>query len=900
MLRKKNSYTFFFRSRAVPDQCWSRMIAGDPDFQALWWPNGALTYAQLTAVVEERGLEILGALANVEGDDVVVAVDGETSVDVVIAELASNWAGVAFAPLGTATGPRLAELLASLKPAVILTSAVRIAEFKLIGVRCQLLVCRPPGVSAGEAGADGVTRIPRAPPDTLDRCAAKCFSVFTSGTTGTPKRIDTLCGPFTAYLDSAAARYSIGPGVRVLLASASVFDPSIGDVFMTLSRGGTLCVVPWDELTADLPGSLVAARATHVCTTPALWSLMAGVRPVDLPELRTVVLGGEPMTQQTVETWASGVELVNTYGVTEAVVYQAAYTIPAETAAVSEALRAAATRRIGRPFPSVRLEVVVYDPSAEAHDRWRPAGLGEVGEIRLSGAQLGDDGTAAHFTGDIARVVAGDAVDEQSIELLGRLDNQVKLHGRRTELEPIEAMVLSCGFADAAIAMVTEAGQLECAVAVPAIRHTAAGISDGDGRDGSPARRGDGLRQAAAVALELHTAVRLPRREVPTRFWLFESLPTAPSGKTDRRSTVAAVSELRKRLGDAVGDAGDLPCTKTERTVATVWAEVLGISRAAVGRDSSLFELGGDSLTAMRIVRLLRSALAPDDERWSAPALLGRVYIDGKWITTHDSATATDEPKEQDYDDARTGRIRGVFAAARLIERPVLRDYAAYIEERVSGANAFDRGGCGENSGSEPVQEHHPSFGAENESTEPPPSSRKGKQWRRREQQQPPPVPIVGGVSGDRCLAAMISAARAPAGVGIEILRALLASGADPSGWVRFHLRLCYPPSSASCFFWWTGRQLRRLRSSSVDPRLLTCPATPSAPANLPGDHRRRLLTCPATPAGGPNSPGYFSSACCSCGRRSVCGENASRGRSFPDGVHRQPRNGGPPRGSRT
>ena len=108
---------------------------------------------------------------------------------------------------------------------------------------------------------------------------------------------------------------------RVLVPSSFTFDPSAGDIFATLAQGGVLCLASRGEMLGDLGGCLASLSITHVCSTPAVWRTVTR-EARELPHLRVVALGGEPMPDALVSKWAGTVTLLNLYGTTEATVYQ--------------------------------------------------------------------------------------------------------------------------------------------------------------------------------------------------------------------------------------------------------------------------------------------------------------------------------------------------------------------------------------------------------------------------------------------------------------------------------------------------------------------------------------------------------------------------------------------------
>ncbi|MHB1474460.1 MAG: condensation domain-containing protein, partial [Dermatophilaceae bacterium] len=246
---------------------------------------------------------------------------------------------------------------------------------------------------------------------------------------------------------------------------------------------------------------------------------------------------------------------------------------------------------IGKPIANVHLYVV------DRHLRLQPIGV--PGELCIGGTGLAegyynrDDLTKAAFvtgpfedvpddrlyrTGDLARF----RTDGQ-IEYLGRIDNQVKLHGLRIELGEIEAAVLS----------------------VPCVREAAAILHESSGHQMLVAYvAADNFDVGQAIAL---IKERLPEFMVPRRFIEIPALPTTANGKLDRNALPEPLSPL---TADDADDAETAPPrTAEERVLAEIWQDVLGVEK--FGLDTNLFRLGGDSITTIRIAARLREAGYP-------------------------------------------------------------------------------------------------------------------------------------------------------------------------------------------------------------------------------------------------------------------------------------------------
>ncbi|MFE2945413.1 condensation domain-containing protein, partial [Streptomyces sp. NPDC059255] len=178
-------------------------------------------------------------------------------------------------------------------------------------------------------------------------------------------------------------------------------------------------------------------------------------------------------------------------------------------------------------------------------------------------------------TGDVVRW-RGDG----RLDFLGRGDGQVKVRGFRIELGEIEAVL---------------------------VRHAAVGVAAVVAREDRPGIKrlvGYLVPSGATEDVDLssvreHTATLLPEYMVPSVFVVLDALPLTVNGKVDRRALPEPFFEA--------GDEYVAPRTETERTLAAVWAEVLGVER--VGVEDDFFELGGDSISSLKVVSRIRAAL---------------------------------------------------------------------------------------------------------------------------------------------------------------------------------------------------------------------------------------------------------------------------------------------------
>jgi amino acid adenylation domain-containing protein len=409
------------------------------------------------------------------------------------------------------------------------------------------------------------------------------YVFYTSGTTGTPKGIVGTRAGIAQFVAWQRATFGVGPGDRVSQLTRLSFDAILRDLFLPLTSGATLCIPP----SAGEPSTLAwmaAARITIVHTVPSLaehW-LRIDDAASRLPHLRLAFLSGEPLSSDLVRRWrlvAPDCEVVNLYGPTETTMTKCFYRVPAQPAD--------GPQPAGWPLPET--SALVVGPGGQR------CGIGEVGEIvlRTGFATLGylgasedqaarfertPDGITRYRTGDRGRYRV-----DGSLDVLGRVDRQVKLRGVRIELGEVEAALRRAGAAQA-VALVTEGSALDrrlVAFVVP-------------GRDAQAPAHG----APAADALRARLEAQVPEWMVPGAIVEVDAIPLTPSGKTDATALLARLTPVRP--------ASAAPArTALERLVLAQFEELLGVE---VGVDGNFFELGGHSLLAAQLVTRLRRA----------------------------------------------------------------------------------------------------------------------------------------------------------------------------------------------------------------------------------------------------------------------------------------------------
>ncbi|KAJ3155421.1 hypothetical protein HDU86_004323 [Geranomyces michiganensis] len=491
---------------------------------------------------------------------------------------------------------------------------------------------------------------------------------FTSGSTGRPKGCISTHAALASYCHAKNAAHAVTHDSIVFVASAPTFDPSLGDFCSAWIAGATVASTDASKRLADLGLCLQKTSATHLLTTPSLFSTLQGAYgPDELPQLQTIALGGEPMSAATATTWADRVRLLNTYGVTECCVYQA----------YAQIGPGVSLRAIGTPLAGNELLVMTNDGELETFaktpaDAMRaiihPA-AGDVGELWIAGRQVGigyldrPELSAQKFvahpkhgmcfrTGDIVSAYAQGG--ECHWRLVGRLDAQIKVNGQRFDPGETEAVLLSktAPILLSRAAVVYHPGKkLLLAYCVPA--------------QADEYLQNASRTKLLTVVLRTECAENLPAHMCPARFLLVSELPETSTGKIARavlaklplpaESTAAEAQEGNEALPSYGGWSA---------VVRKAWRDVLGT--APRGALSHFAELGGDSLAALRVCKQIASVYRRE----------GSANNNG--ADDADSAVAR---------SSVFGELLGVLAPAELLKRPALGEYARYLYMECGGLN---------------------------------------------------------------------------------------------------------------------------------------------------------------------------------------------------------------------
>ncbi|MFD8613406.1 amino acid adenylation domain-containing protein [Streptomyces sp. NPDC059631] len=552
-------HTRFFRlAETEPGRVAVVGTGGDP----LTYGEAAGTARRIAALLRAHGVR--------EGDTVALTLPkGADQITAVLGILA---AGAAYAPVGV-------EQPTVRRERIHCVAAAR----ALLTDREHARLCE--GVSAApvllleDAGTHEPATVVQPDP------ALPAYVLFTSGSTGLPKGVEVSHRAIVNTVEAMEEQLGLGPADRVLALSALDFDLATWDIFTPLSTGGQVVAVGQEHRrdAHHWAGLVRAHGVTLVQCVPALLDLLMAAGEDDGlgDSLRMVLLGGDWVgldQPRRLRALVPGCRFVALGGMTEAAVHSTVFE-------VEETDPAWKSVPYGIPLRNMRARVV--------DGRGRDCPDLVPGELWIGGPGVADgyradpertaerfvehDGERWYRSGDLARY-RPDGV----LEFLGRADHQVKIGGHRIELGEVESALEDDPAVLHAVA---------CVLDTP-VRHLAAAVS-APGEAPEPGQ------------VRLRAARRLPAHMVPERLLVLRDLPLTANGKLDRAA-------VRRALTEAAGDDSPrttAPLGPVETAVAAQWAELLGVPE--VGRESSFFLLGGDSLVATRMIGRLRAAGFP-------------------------------------------------------------------------------------------------------------------------------------------------------------------------------------------------------------------------------------------------------------------------------------------------
>lgn len=585
----------------IPDLI-AQNFATRPDAEAVCAWDGTVTYRELDLITSKiaRHLLTLGV-----GPEVKVGLCFDKSLWNIVAMVAiMRTGGVCVQLLPNYPMPRMLSILEDIEADVVLVSPQHAGIFdgvvpNILSINRAFVDTLPNNYSefvAPEYGPENAA-----------------FIVFTSGSTGKPKGVIIEHRGFCTMAHYQLPQIKLHEDSRVLQFATHTFDICLFESFSPLVKGATVCVPSEHDRLNNLVKAINELKVDWIIMVSTVADTF---HPDQVPGLKSIILGGEPLRADIHARWAPRVNLFNDYG-------------PAECSILAVMTRSyleTPCSMIGKAQGGRSWVVDKGD-----HNRLVPVGC--VGELLIEGpllargylknpektnesyiynptwaSKIKPNPTRLYKTGDLVRYV-----QDGNMLCLGRKDTQIKIRGLRVELGEIEHHVKTSSFGTQkqAVEKILLGGNVEDAALAAFVVPIADDIADAS-EEVIPL---SASLHSKFLKLKEHIAHSLQAYMVPSLYIPLRKMPETQTNKIDRNALkrIGAALTADQIQQYSLGGEEDTSCkraptTEMEVALQSLWADLLRIEPATIGADDSFFSKGGDSIKAMRLTSLARAA----------------------------------------------------------------------------------------------------------------------------------------------------------------------------------------------------------------------------------------------------------------------------------------------------
>jgi amino acid adenylation domain-containing protein len=605
-------------SRDYPDklclhQLFEARVVEDPEAIAVVCQGNSLTRRELNRQANQLAHHLQQLRVQPE---TLVGVCLERSLEMAIAVFAILKAGGAYVPLDpNYPAARLNYLLGDARVDVLLTQSK--------------LLERLPATSAQIICLDQ-SRETKVGSDTNPLSSVNshnlAYVIYTSGSTGNPKGVAIEHHSAVNTLCDLEQRFAIQPQDRVLAVSSLSFDLSVYDLFGVLGSGGT-AIIPQPATCPDPEHWLELITQEQVTiwnSAPALLELLVNYlityNQQLPPSLRLILLSGDRINPNLItqlQNFNPQLQIISLGGATEASIWSIYYPIP-------QNWPAGKTIPYGRPLDNQSFYIL------DSEQQLAP--IGAIGELYIGGIGVARGylhrreltkekfinppalsrtllikegrGERLYKTGDLGRYL-----EDGNIEFLGRIDNQVKIRGVRIELGEIEAALLQCReIQETLVTVNSDHPERSTLVAYSILKPNSTLTSQ---------------------QLRNLLKTQLPEHAIPSTFIFLDTFPLTPNGKVDLKALLKTPTKELKTKDNLLQPQDPLECKLSQ-----IWSQILHVR--PIARDDNFFDLGGNSLLALRMFGQIQKTLGinlPLATLFAAPTIaqLANLMLDQDW-----------------------------------------------------------------------------------------------------------------------------------------------------------------------------------------------------------------------------------------------------------------------------
>ncbi|NEP33691.1 amino acid adenylation domain-containing protein [Moorena sp. SIO3B2] len=572
-----NTKTDYPKDKCI-HQLFEEQVQKNPDAVAIVFEEQKLTYSQLNCKANQLAnyLQKLGVVP-----EMLVGICVERSVEMVVGLLSILKAGGAYVPLDpNYPKERLNYMVEDAQLSILLTQEKwqhHLSE-TIASVICL------------DTDEEIISQQSQQMPENQVTANHLAYVIYTSGSTGKPKGV-TIPHQGVVRLICNNNYVQLEPTDRVAQVSNTSFDAATFEIWGALLHGAVVVVITKSLLLSpqEFVNYIKQEKITTLFLTTALFNQLAYSVPEAFSNLKNLLFGGEavdPKSVKQVVDQGAPERLLHVYGPTENTTFSSWYK-------VTEVLEGATNLPIGKPISNTQIYIL--------DSQLQPVPIGVPGELHIGGDGLAtgyhnrpeltaekfisnpfdkSQATRLYKTGDLARYLP-----DGNIEFIARIDHQVKIRGYRIETGEIETVLNSYPQVQKTVVVAREDNSgNKGLVAYLVLESETPEVSDTE----------------KIEKMKQYLKQGLPEYMIPSRFVLLSQLPLTPNGKVDRKALPVP------DVASSVSTEYVAPQTETQKVLAEIWAEVLGIEK--VGIHDNFFELGGHSLLATQVVSRIQQA----------------------------------------------------------------------------------------------------------------------------------------------------------------------------------------------------------------------------------------------------------------------------------------------------